>query len=498
MNRITVVIACQARPWSEQELRQFTVSPLVEKILVLHNGHGGESNALPPLCEDLPLKTPAAGAALETILRKANTKYLLLVHDNGNGEGEITLGPGALERFVEVAESTRAGMVYADYCELRKGERREHPLNDYQPGSVRDGFDFGGMLLFSVPAARAALKKYGAVKQWEYAGLYDLRLKVSIDHPLFHIQEFLYTRTEPEASRKGGERHFDYVDPANRERQREMEEVFTEHLKHIGAHLKPGLKKPPSPEQVFPVEASVVIPVRNRKGTVGEAVRSALAQKTDFPFNVIVVDNHSTDGTTAVLEKLAGADARVIHLRPARTDLGIGGCWNEAVFSPSCGRYAVQLDSDDLYESEDTLTAIVAMLRSGEYAMVIGSYTLVDETGKEIPPGLVDHREWTEGNGLNNALRIDGLGAPRAFHTEILRTVGFLNVSYGEDYAVALRLAREYRLGRIFTSLYRCRRWGGNSDAGLSLDATNRHNAFKDKIRTIEIMARQKMNRGIL
>ena len=498
MNRITVVISCHARPWSEQGLRQFTASPLVEKVLLLHSGHSEEFSTLPPLCEGLPLVTPAAGAALEVILRKANTKHLLLVHDNGNSDGEITLGPGTLERFVDVAESTRAGMVYADYCEMQKGERREHPLNDYQAGSVRDGFDFGSLLLFSVPAARAALKKYGAVKQWEYAGLYDLRLKVSIEHPLFHIQEFLYTRMDAETPRANSERHFDYVAPANRERQREMEEVFTEHLKHIGAYLKPGLKKPAAPEQVFPVEASVVIPVRNRKSTVGEALQSALAQKTDFPFNVIVVDNHSTDGTTAILEKLAKGDARIIHLRPERTDLGIGGCWNEAVFSVPCGRYAVQLDSDDLYASDGTLQAIVAMFRGGAYAMVIGSYTLVDQDGKEIPPGLVDHREWTEGNGINNALRIDGLGAPRAFHTETLRTVGFLNVSYGEDYAVALKLSREYRIGRIFESLYRCRRWGGNSDAGLSLGETNRHNAFKDKIRTIEIMARQKMNRGIL
>ena len=493
MSKITVVLTFHSQARFEREVGQFIRSPLTEKVMVLHRG---DFRAPSSQCEGLDADNLEAGATLDAILRKTGAKYLLLVHDSGNGNGEIILGPNALERFAEIAESTRAGMVYADFYDTQKGERREHPLNDYQLGSVRDGFDFGAMMLFSVPAARAALKKYGAIKQWSYAALYDLRLKVSIDHHLFHIQEFLYTTIETDVPGNNGERHFDYVDPRNRVRQKEMEEVFTEHLKNIGAYLKPGLKNPPPSAQAFPVDVSVVIPVRNRKNTVGEAVQSALAQKTDFSFNVIVVDNHSTDGTTAILEKLAKSEPRVVHLRPERTDLGIGGCWNEAVSSAHCGRYSVQLDSDDLYNSDGALQTIGGVLRSGEYAMVIGSYTLVDKTGTEISPGLIDHREWTDINGYNNALRIDGLGAPRAFNTEILRTVGFLNVSYGEDYAVALRLSREYRIGRIFESLYLCRRWEGNSDAGLSLAQTNRNNSFKDKIRTIEMLARQNMNRG--
>ncbi len=489
MSKITVVLPFHSRSLFEQEIDHFLRSPLTEKVMVFRSG---DFRFPSPRCEGLDADSVETGAPLEAILRKANTPYLLLIPD----EGIITPGPCLLERFVDVAESTRAGMVYADFYDMREGKRSEHPLNDYQPGSGRDGFDFGAMMFFSVPAARAALKKCIAMRQWKYAGLYHLRLKVSTDHHLFHIRELLYTREETGTPGKDEERHFSYVDPRNRERQMEMEEVFTEHLKTIGAYLKPGSKTPPPAVTPFPVEASVIIPVLNRRNTIGEAVQSALTQKTDFSFNVIVVDNHSTDGTTAVLEKLARNEPRLVHLRPARTDLGIGGCWNEAIFSPQCGRYCVQLDSDDLYSGDATLHTLVSLLRTGEYAMVIGSYTLVDRNGREIPPGLIDHREWTDANGLNNALRIDGLGAPRGFNTEALRCVGFLNVSYGEDYAVALRLSREYRVGRIFEPIYRCRRWEGNSDAGLSLSQANRNHAFKDSIRTIEIMARQKMNRG--
>jgi len=290
---------------------------------------------------------------------------------------------------------------------------------------------------------------------------------------------------------------FAYVDPRNKAAQKEMEIVFTNYLRKIGAYLPPRhFKEVEKTPRFFPVEASVVIPVRNRKGTITEAVKSALSQRTDLPFNVIVVDNYSTDGTTVILSSLARKHPRLKHVVPKRTDLGIGGCWNEALRHKACGRYAVQLDSDDLYGSPHTLQKMVDMLRHGKYAMVIAAYTLVNRKLKEIPPGLINHREWTDENGHNNALRINGLGAPRAFDTGLMRRIKFLNVSYGEDYAAALRICREYRIGRIYESLYLCRRWSGNTDAALGIEERNRNDAFKDKIRTAEILARQKMNQG--
>jgi len=339
------------------------------------------------------------------------------------------------------------------------------------------------------------MKKYCLKPGVKFAGLYDLRLKVSIDHPVYHLQKPLYTMIE-EDKPSGGENIFAYVDPRNKAVQKEMETVFTDYLKKIGAYLPPNFKEVEQTPASFPVEASVVIPVRNREETIAEAVKSALLQETDFPFNVIVVDNHSTDGTTVILSDLVRQYHRLKHIIPKRADLGIGGCWNEALWHKACGCYAVQLDSDDLYSSHRTLQKMVDMLRQGNYAMVIGSYTLVDSRLEEIPPGLIDHREWTDENGHNNALRINGLGAPRAFNTGLMRNIEFLNVSYGEDYAAALRISREYRIGRIYESLYLCRRWSGNTDAALSIEEANRNNAFKDKIRTIEILDRQKMNQG--
>jgi glycosyltransferase involved in cell wall biosynthesis len=328
----------------------------------------------------------------------------------------------------------------------------------------------------------------------KFAGLYDLRLKISIDNPIYHVKEPLYSMIEAKEP-SGSEKVFAYLDPQNRAVQREMETVFTDYLKRIGAYLPPNFKAVDETQESFPVEASVVIPVRNRRETIAEAVGSTLSQETGFPFNVIVVDNHSTDGTTGILSDIATQYSALKHIIPKRTDLGIGGCWNEALQHEACGRYAVQLDSDDLYSSPHTLQTMVSMLRQGNHAMVIGSYTLVDFRLNQIPPGLIDHREWTDENGHNNSLRINGLGAPRAFNTSLMRKIGFLNVSYGEDYAAALRICRQYRLGRIYESLYLCRRWSGNSDAGLNIEEANRNNAFKDKIRTEEILARQKMLR---
>ena len=425
-------------------------------------------------------------------LEACRTPYLLCLL---SGARNILLEGDTLDRFCDTAGTTSAGMVYSDFHDLSGSRKIHHPLNDYQTGSVRDDFDFGPMVLFSVSAIRAALDKYGDMPKVEFAGLYDLRLKISIDHPVHHVRKALYAAKVPDGP-PDVQKSFSYVDPRNEASQKEMESVFTDHLKRIDAYLAPHFKEVERVPYPFPAEASIVIPVRNRKETIAGAVRSALSQQTDFPFNVIVVDNHSTDGTTAVMSDLARQYPALKHVIPGRSDLGIGGCWNEALFSENCGRYAVQLDSDDLYSGHGSLQKIMDLFRQGSFAMVIGSYTLVDADLKEIPPGLIDHREWTEENGRNNALRINGLGAPRAFNTHIMRKIGFPNVSYGEDYAAALRICREYRIGRIYESLYWCRRWTGNTDASLGIEEANRNDAFKDEVRTGEIQARQKMNRG--
>lgn len=379
------------------------------------------------------------------------------------------------DRMTQVIRDTGAGWVYGDAV--------GHPRIDYQLGSIRDGFDFGPLVALHVPVARQA----GIESVWKWSGLYDLRLRISERHPILRIPEPLYIASIIEA-RPTGEKQFDYVDPRNREYQIEVERVATKHLKRIGAWLPQHFEQVPPSKQEFPVKASVIIPLRNRRETILDAVGSALGQTTDFEFNVIIVDNHSTDGTTDIVHGLG--DRRVKHIIPARRDLGIGGCWNEAIYSRDCGQYAVQLDSDDLYADENVLHRIVAKLEAGPYAMVVGSYTMVDFSLNEIAPGLIDHREWTRENGRNNALRINGLGAPRAFDTSLLRLIGFPNVSYGEDYAVALRISRDYEVGRIYDSVYLCRRWEGNSDSALPIQTANRFDWYKDWLRTIEIQAR--------
>lgn len=488
MPALTVVIAYSPGPFFDKTLCSFTKTDLVERVVIVSQE---PIHFKADKCRVLVTGRLASQETFEHMLGDVQTKYLLLLP----GPGEIAIAPESMERILAEAESAQAGLVYSNFYDVRKHEKTLHPLNDYQLGSVRDDFDFGAMMLFSVPAMRKALKRYGAIPSVQWAALYDLRLKVSIDRPVHHLKEPLYSvigTDEP----SGSEKVFTYVDPRNVDVQREMEIVFTDYLKNIGAYLPShGFKEPEKTPESFPVEASVVIPVRNRKGTIAEAVQSALSQETDFPFNVIVVDNHSTDGTTPVLSGLAGEYPALKHILPGRTDLGIGGCWNEALHSQACGRYAVQLDSDDLYSSSHTIQKMVGMLRQGNYAMAIGSYTLVNFRLEEIPPGLIDHREWTDENGHNNALRINGLGAPRAFNTGLMRNIGFFNVSYGEDYAAALRICREYRIGRIYEGLYLCRRWPGNTDAALSIEEANRNDAFKDRIRTEEILARQKINR---
>jgi hypothetical protein len=484
MSHITVVLGFAGQLYFASLLDSLLRLPIVAQVIVISPDKPEE---LPEKCEWFEGVAPTAGVALNRLLTIVATPYLLFVHPLQ----AITLGPHCLERFVDVAATTGAGLVYSDFEEISAAGSLPHPVNDYQLGSIREEFDFGPLMLFQLAAVRDSVSKWGSLADAPGAGWYDLRLKVSLDYPLFHSREILYAVTA-DAEAAG---HFAYVDPQYYSYQKELENIATEHLRRLGACLEPVFCDLPPSREIFPVEASVVIPVRNRVHTIAEAVQSALAQETDFPFNVLVVDNYSSDGTTAVLAEMAHQHAALRHIIPPRRDLTIGGCWNEAVFTPDCGRYAVQLDSDDLYASPHTLRKIVELLRTGQYAMVIGSYTLVNSRMEEIPPGLIDHREWTDHNGRNNALRINGLGAPRAFNTAVLRNCRFLNVGYGEDYAMALRLSRRYQIGRIYENLYWCRRWEGNSDAALTIVQKNQYDAFKDQLRTLEIMARQELNR---
>ena len=408
----------------------------------------------------------------------------------------LQLGESALERMMLVAGDTEAAMVYSDRYTMEQGVRKAHPVIDYQEGALRDDFDFGSVWLVRT----SLLHQYAASDHdhdYQYAALYDLRLFLSREGRLLHLNEYLYTEEERDL-RASGEKQFDYVNPRNREVQIEMEQACTAHLKAVNALVDTSLyNEVDFAEQEFEVEASVVIPVFNREKTIKDAVESALSQKATFKYNVIVVDNHSTDGTSEILTSLLSCHDNKLHvIVPQRTDLGIGGCWNEAINSPFCGRFAVQLDSDDLYSSPKTLQTVVNAFYEQKAAMVIGSYRMCDFELNTLPPGLIDHAEWTDENGPNNALRINGLGAPRAFFTPLLRQVQFPNTSYGEDYALGLMFSRRYRIGRIFTELYLCRRWGGNSDAALSVEKVNANNLYKDRLRTMELHARQQMNRG--
>ena len=416
-----------------------------------------------------------SSASIRKLIDSAGTGVLFI----GDPRVSIEPGPRMFERMSHIIRDLGAGIVFSDAI--------GRPRIDYQTGSIRDNFDFGPVVALSVTAARAVQLETNA----KWGGMYDLRLRISESHPIVRIPEALYTASVTDA-RPSGQKQFDYVDPRNRDYQIEMERLATKHLKRIGAYLEPRFEAVAPATEKFPVKASVVIPVRNRERTILEAVRSVTGQKTDFNFNIIVVDNHSTDKTTEILQSFR--DPRLIHIIPQRGDLGIGGCWNEAIYSSHCGRYTVQLDSDDLYIDDGVLARIVGELERGPYAMVVGSYTIVDFSLKEIPPGLIDHREWTRENGRNNALRINGLGAPRAFDTAILRRIGFPNVSYGEDYAVALRISRDFEIGRIYESVYLCRRWEGNTDSALPLETANRYDAYKDWLRTVEIGARQQGN----
>lgn len=405
----------------------------------------------------------------------------------------LQMGYYSLDRFIEVGEDTDAAMLYSNYYESKEGKITPHPVIDYQAGSLRNDFNFGSVLVFKSEKLRKAVEKMDV--DYQFAALYDLRLKLSLQGEIMRLAEFLYTEIELD-TRTSGEKMFDYVNPANRAVQIEMEQACTQYLKDAGAYLKPEFQPIDFNECNFPVEASVIIPVRNRARTIADAVKSVMMQKTSFPFNLIVVDNHSTDDTTKILNELSATDERIIHIVPERNDLGIGGCWNRAIMDPRCGKFAVQLDSDDLYIDENTLQKVVDAFYEQKCGAVIGSYKIVNFNLEMLPPGIIDHREWTPENGRNNGLRINGFGAPRAFYTPMLRAIKLPNTSYGEDYAVVLAISRRYQIGRIYEPLYLCRRWEDNSDATLSIEKENNNNTFKDRVRTIEFLARQRLNKA--
>jgi hypothetical protein len=479
-------------PLSGNEAAQFTVRSLKESgevagiVIVALKGSGAEFSD--PDISILESDGFSATACLKKIADLAHTEFVLIYTKSF----PLDLGRFALKRMVQVSENTMAGMVYSDYFENRNNQLSLHPVIDYQEGSLRDDFNFGSVILYRASAFKEACKSMD--QEYSFAGLYDLRLKVSQKHSLVHIPEMLYTEIEHD-TRKSGEKQFDYVDPRNRAVQIEMEAACTDHLKKVKGWLKPEFKSISFDAERFEYEASVIIPVKNRVKTISDAIKSVLSQEAKFKFNLIVIDNHSSDGTTDLIRAFAKTDERIIHIIPERKDLGIGGCWNEGVFHQKCGKFAIQLDSDDLYIDNTVVSRVVDAFYSQKCAMVVGSYKMVNFNLDDLPPGLIDHKEWTPENGRNNALRINGLGAPRAFYTPVLRDIRIPDVSYGEDYAVGLAISRNYQIGRIYEPLYLCRRWEGNTDAALDVNRMNAHNLYKDRLRTIELLARRQMNK---
>ena len=459
-------------------------SALVSKITLLAT----DAAAKPCLgCELIHIDSLNSSATMKKIADAAKADYTLLYTKYNH----LVPGYFAIDRFVKIAEDTEAGMLYADHYSVSEGKRTASPVIDYQKGSLRDNFNFGSVLFFNT----ADLKKAAAGIDRDYtaAGLYDLRLRLSRMAPIVHINEYLYSDVELD-TRKSGEKIFDYVDPKNRGVQIEMEEACTEHLKAVGAYLEPVFDKIEFDKGDCEYEASVIIPVRNRVRTIRDAIRSVLGQKTDFKFNLIVIDNHSTDGTTEAIDEFKD-DERLIHIVPEREDLGIGGCWNAGAHHPKAGKFCVQLDSDDVYSDENTLAKMVQAFYDNNSGMVVGTYRLTDLNLNTIPPGVIDHREWTPENGRNNALRINGLGAPRAFYTPMLREIKVPNTSYGEDYALGLAFSRKNQIGRVYDVVYNCRRWEDNSDAALDINKMNANDLYKDRIRTWELEARIALNK---
>ena len=490
---IDCFIACNTPTELESLVAHLRTNSDVKHVFLLVNEDIAKNQEPLNGCTFLVTETLTGTELVMKIAEHTVSEYVLLCLK----PQPLTLGSTALSRLLLVAGDSGAAMVYSDRYTMEHGERKAHPVIDYQDGSLRDDFDFGSLWLVRT----TLLHKYATSERerdYQYAGLYDLRLFLSREGQILHLNEYLYTEEETDL-RASGVKQFDYVNPANRAVQIEMEQACTAHLHEVNALVDTSqYGEVDFAEQEFDMEASVVIPVFNRAKTVRDAVESALSQQTTFKYNVIVVDNHSTDGTTDILHELAQKDNRLVHIVPERTDLGIGGCWNMAINSQQCGRFAVQLDSDDLYSSPKTLQTIVDAFYEQKAAMMIGSYRMCDFELNTLPPGLIDHKEWTDENGPNNALRINGLGAPRAFFTPLVREIGFPNTSYGEDYALGLAFSRNFRIGRIYEELYLCRRWGGNSDAALSIDKVNANNLYKDRLRTMELKARQQTIAGLL
>lgn len=487
--KIDLFLPFEALEKGEETLLELHENKTVQHINLLVSSDFASQHQVPEGCTFVVIDRMESSNTVMSIAENTDADYLLLC----TRMASVRWGLYALERFLRTADDTGAVMVYSDHYSLEEGALTKHPAIDYQAGSLRDDFDFGSLWLIKSQALLDYVAQTDRV-DYQYAGLYDLRLYLSRKGEIFHLNEYLYTEAELD-TRKSGEKQFDYVNPRNREVQIEMERACTAHLEKVGAIVDTNFyRQPDFDEQDFACEASVVIPVFNREKTIADAVKSALSQKTNFPYNVIVVNNHSTDSTGEILDSID--DGRLIQIVPDRTDLGIGGCWNVAVNSNHCGKFAVQLDSDDLYSSPKTLQKIVDAFHEQKAAMIIGSYRMCDFDLNTLPPGLIDHKEWTEDNGCNNALRINGLGAPRAFFTPLVRQIQFPNTSYGEDYALGLAFSRRYRIGRIYDELYLCRRWGGNSDAALSVERVNANNLYKDRLRTMELKARQQMLQG--
>ena len=497
--KIDLFLPCEDLDVAQEALLELHDNKTVQHINLLVSADFAASHQVPDGCTFIVVDRLESSNTVSSIAENTDADYVIIC----TKATPIRWGLYALERFLRTADDTGAVMVYSDHYSVQEGKLEKHPVIDYQAGSLRDDFDFGSLWLVKAQN----LLDYAAQQdrqEYQFAGLYDLRLYLSRVGEIFHINEFLYTEDELD-TRKSGEKQFDYVNPRNREVQIEMEKACTHHLEKVGALVDTNYyRQPDFDEQEFEYEASVIIPVFNREKTIADAVKSALSQKTSFKFNVIVVNNHSTDRTGEILSEIAHEmeerndkqAGRLVQIVPDRNDLGIGGCWNMAINSDHCGKFAVQLDSDDLYSSPKTLQKIVDAFHKQKAAMMIGSYRMCDFDLNTLPPGLIDHKEWTDGNGCNNALRINGLGAPRAFFTPLVRQIQFPNTSYGEDYALGLVFSRRYRIGRIYDELYLCRRWGGNSDAALSIDKVNANNLYKDRLRTMELKARQQMLQG--
>ena len=482
-NLITCFLPVQPGTDFAPTIKTLRESGAVEKIILVGNT---EDSVEGTEIKKIPYDNFISSKTIKEFAKISTTKFTLLYTKTL----PLDLGQNALPRMAQVCINSGAGLVYSDYFEQKDGICKPHPVIEYQDGSLRDDFDFGSLLLYRTEAFVEATKRMD--QEYEFAGLYDLRLKVSQNYRLVHLPELLYTELELD-TRKSGEKMFDYVDPRNRFKQIEMEKACTAHLKIVGAWLAPKFKEIEFLSDSFKYEASVIIPVWNRAKTIADAIKSVLNQKVDFEFNLIIVDNYSTDGTTELIKSFTDSADRIVHLIPKRKDLGIGGCWNEAINHPECGKFAIQLDSDDLYIDNTVIQRIVTAFYEQNCAMVVGSYKMVNFKLEEIPPGLIDHKEWTPENGRNNALRINGLGAPRAFYTPILREIQVPNVSYGEDYALGVAISRHYQIGRIYEPLYLCRRWDENSDSSLDIVKMNSHNFYKDKIRSLELWARQQL-----